>query len=184
MTNKKEPNTKEYLKISRYEKIEGTASAAQIGAIRQIETYFPEKRIREHLGQGACFLVAYAGSEPLGFIRYYLPGTNEVYRHTDAIVTNRTLVSPEFRRKGVAEKMFLHLFGYAKGKGLALFRTGQNEAMKSFHLKLQTERRRANYSPGSRIPGKIRPSGVAETFEWTKNNSDVRVAGTKNRRRL
>src|SRR3989338_3875193 len=102
---------KQYAKL-RYEKVEGQISERQIDALLSTgfaafptpEPEWLEKSVRSKLRNDMktdmCYLIAYEGTEAVGFVQY----KSNIGKNLP-LETFRTFVKPEKYRRGIAEKM-------------------------------------------------------------------------------
>jgi len=139
---------KQYAKL-RYEKVEGQISERQIDALLSTgfaafptpEPEWLEKSVRSKLRNDMktdmCYLIAYEGTEAVGFVQYKSNiGKNR------PLETFRTFVKPEKYSRGIAEKMTYYLLGYARHKlGKDMKRHKQSPPMRSLAVKMQSSPR-------------------------------------------
>ncbi|MCR4335413.1 MAG: GNAT family N-acetyltransferase [archaeon] len=158
---------KEFIKVDHYTKVESELSEQIIKDIQKIDPEYDEKSMRILFNRGQCFLLAYQGKQPLGFVKYFLPGMHPKYN--DGIVTIKTVVRPDLRKRGLMRKMTYHLLGYANSKGVPLYREAQGGTMARQSEKMRISERRSYTKKG-----KMASNGKLEEFDWAENR-DLKI---------
>ena len=138
-----------------YRKIEGKIRGGEVQELFRIKTNINPTFVLDEVNSGKrCYLIAYHHGEAVGFIRYSFPGSHE---HGEKLAIHEYYTMMKFRRRGIDEKMTIHLIDYATSKGLPVISVDNSSNMVEKFRRMQRNQRENLHIQIETVPKNVRP---------------------------